>query len=74
MITSYEIAMNDISFLKKINWKAMVVDEAHRLKNNESKFFKLSYTIKSGFKMLLTGTPLQNNIGELFNLIEFICP
>ena len=66
--------MNDISFLKKINWKALIVDEAHRLKNNESKFFKTSQTIKSGFKMLLTGTPLQNNIGELFNLIEFICP
>ena len=52
----------------------MVVDEAHRLKNSESKFFKVSQTIKTKYKVLLTGTPLQNNLMELINLIEFICP
>lgn len=52
----------------------MVIDEAHRLKNNESKFFKMASTIKTKHKLLLTGTPLQNNIMELINLIEFICP
>ena len=40
MITSYDIALHDITYLKKINWELMIVDEAHRLKNNESKFFK----------------------------------
>lgn len=52
----------------------MVIDEAHRLKNNESKFFKESFTFKTEFKILLTGTPLQNNINELINLIAFISP
>lgn len=42
LITSYETAIIDANILKKINWECMVVDEAHRLKNNESKFFKVS--------------------------------
>lgn len=42
LITSYETAVIDSNILKKINWECMVVDEAHRLKNNESKFFKVS--------------------------------
>ena len=42
LITSYEIAIIDANILKKIHWECMVVDEAHRLKNNESKFFKVS--------------------------------
>ena len=58
LITSYETAVIDSNILKKINWECMVVDEAHRLKNNESKFFKVSQTIKTKYKVLLTGTPL----------------
>lgn len=42
LITSYETAIIDANILKKIHWECMVVDEAHRLKNNESKFFKVS--------------------------------
>ncbi|KAL4501101.1 hypothetical protein ABPG73_013839 [Tetrahymena malaccensis] len=74
LITSYDTAINDAHFLRKIQWECLVVDEAHRLKNNESKFFKISSTIQTRHKVLLTGTPLQNNILELLNLIEFICP
>lgn len=51
-----------------------MVDEAHRLKNSESKFFKVSSQFTTDHKILLTGTPLQNNILELINLIEFIAP
>jgi SNF2 family DNA or RNA helicase len=58
LITSYENAMNDTRYLKKINWECFVIDEAHRLKNNESKFFRESFLLKTQFKLLLTGTPL----------------
>jgi SNF2 family DNA or RNA helicase len=74
VITSYDTAINDIYTLKRIYWECLVVDEAHRLKNNESKFFKTSQMIRTKHKVLLTGTPLQNNIIELLNLIEFITP
>lgn len=68
------MAIQDFKFFKKITWDVIIIDEAHRLKNNESKLFKLSFTFYSNFKILLTGTPLQNNIMELINLIEFINP
>lgn len=58
LITSYDTAINDAHFLRKIKWECLVVDEAHRLKNNESKFFKISSTISTKHKVLLTGTPL----------------
>ena len=74
LITSYEMAMLECKFLKKIWWEVMVIDEAHRLKNNDSKFFRMSMEYTTKFKILLTGTPLQNNIMELINLIEFISP
>jgi len=74
LITSYEMAMQECKFLKKICWEVMIIDEAHRLKNNDSKFFKITMEYITKFKILLTGTPLQNNIMELINLIEFISP
>lgn len=60
--------------IRKIKWKCLVVDEAHRLKNNDSRFFKVCSSFSCSHIILLTGTPLQNNILELINLIEFIAP
>jgi SNF2 family DNA or RNA helicase len=65
LITSYDTAISDLNVFKKISWECLVVDEAHRLKNNDSKFFKTSQQISTKFKVLLTGTPLQNNIIEV---------
>jgi SNF2 family DNA or RNA helicase len=74
LVTGYESAMIDLKFLKRINWQVIVTDEAQRLKNNESKFFKMSRLLKTRQKILLTGTPIQNSIMELINLIDFINP
>ena len=52
----------------------LVVDEAHRLKNNQSKFFRILSSYSIGHKLLLTGTPLQNNLEELFHLLNFLSP
>jgi len=51
LITSYDTAINDAH----LKWECLIVDEAHRLKNNESKFFKISSTIPTKHKVLLTG-------------------
>ena len=55
-------------------WEVLIVDEGHRLKNNESKLFLLLNTFSFSFRVLLTGTPLQNNVGEMYNLLNFLEP
>ncbi|KAL7671473.1 hypothetical protein ACOME3_006369 [Neoechinorhynchus agilis] len=74
LLTSYELVSLDHSCLGSVDWEVLVVDEAHRLKNNQSRFFKTltDFTIKR--KVLLTGTPLQNNLEELYHLLNFLSP
>ncbi|XP_025415393.1 chromodomain-helicase-DNA-binding protein Mi-2 homolog isoform X3 [Sipha flava] len=74
LLTSYELISIDAPLLGSIEWAVLVVDEAHRLKSNQSKFFRLlaGYNIRN--KLLLTGTPLQNNLEELFHLLNFLTP
>nr|XP_043628386.1 probable ATP-dependent DNA helicase CHR12 [Erigeron canadensis] len=75
LITHYDLIMRDKSFLKKIPWYYMVVDEGHRLKNSES---VLAKTLVSGYqirrRLLLTGTPIQNTLQELWSLLNFLLP
>ncbi|KAJ5779623.1 Zinc finger PHD-type [Penicillium paradoxum] len=76
VIASYE-SMSDGEakrVLGSVNWAGLVVDEGQRLKNDKSILYERLRQMKFGFKVLLTGTPLQNNIRELFNLIQFIDP
>lgn len=72
LLTSYELISIDQSCLGSIDWSILVVDEAHRLKSNQSKFFKVLATYNIAYKLLLTGTPLQNNLEELFHLLNFL--
>ncbi|XP_029931959.1 chromodomain-helicase-DNA-binding protein 3 isoform X4 [Myripristis murdjan] len=74
LLTSYELVTIDQTSLKSIEWACLVVDEAHRLKNNQSKFFRRLNDYKIDHKLLLTGTPLQNNLEELFHLLNFLTP
>ncbi|XP_059623678.1 ATP-dependent DNA helicase DDM1-like [Cornus florida] len=75
IITSYEVALNDAKkHLRHYNWKYIVVDEGHRLKNSECKLFKALKLLPVENKLLLTGTPLQNNLAELWSLLNFILP
>ncbi|XP_058876849.1 chromodomain-helicase-DNA-binding protein 3 isoform X1 [Acipenser ruthenus] len=74
LLTSYELVTIDQAALGSINWACLVVDEAHRLKNNQSKFFRILNGYKIDHKLLLTGTPLQNNLEELFHLLNFLTP
>ncbi|XP_047063817.1 ATP-dependent DNA helicase DDM1-like isoform X1 [Lolium rigidum] len=74
IITSYEMAMSDAKFLAHYNWKYVVVDEGHRLKNSKCKLLRELKRIPMANKLLLTGTPLQNNLAELWSLLNFILP
>lgn len=74
LLTSYELISIDAALLSSVEWAVLVVDEAHRLKNNQSKFFRVLNSYNLRYKLLLTGTPLQNNLEELFHLLNFLCP
>ena len=71
-ITSYEIAMNDQPAFRKVRWLYIVVDEGHRLKNMHCRLIKSLKQYTSSNRLLLTGTPLQNNLDELWSLLNFL--
>ncbi|MED6155675.1 ATP-dependent DNA helicase ddm1 [Stylosanthes scabra] len=75
VITSYEIALNDArKHLRHYPWKYLVVDEGHRLKNSKCKLVKELKWINAQNRLLLSGTPLQNDLAELWSLLNFILP
>jgi superfamily II DNA/RNA helicase len=74
LLTSYEMICMDGTLLGSVDWHVLVIDEAHRLKSNQSKFFKVLSEYPIRYKVLLTGTPLQNNLEELFHLLNFLRP
>ena len=74
IVTSYEIVLADIKNFQKFQWKYIVVDEGHRLKNMNCKLIRELRTLRSDNKLLLTGTPLQNNLTELWSLLNFLLP
>ncbi|XP_078180627.1 protein CHROMATIN REMODELING 4-like [Carex rostrata] len=74
LLTTYEMVLADASYLRNVPWEVLIVDEGHRLKNSSSKLFSLLNTFSFQHRVLLTGTPLQNNIGEMYNLLNFLQP
>ncbi|KAI4095743.1 MAG: hypothetical protein LQ344_001460 [Seirophora lacunosa] len=72
--TSYEICMRDKKYLANYQWKFIVVDEGHRLKNFNCKLVKELKQYPADSRMILTGTPLQNNLTELWSLLNFLLP
>lgn len=75
LLTTYEYIIKDRPILSKIKWFHMIIDEGHRMKNSNS---KLSATISTyyhtRFRLILTGTPLQNNLSELWAMLNFVLP
>ncbi|KAK6139067.1 hypothetical protein DH2020_027190 [Rehmannia glutinosa] len=70
LITHYDLIIRDKAFLRKIHWHYLIVDEGHRLKNYDC---VLARTLVSG-RLLLTGTPIQNSLQELWSLLNFLLP
>lgn len=73
-VTTYEICNLDRNVFNKFAWSYLIIDEAHRLKNEASIFSKTVRTLETRFRLLLTGTPLQNNLHELWALLNYLVP
>ncbi|XP_076126926.1 putative global transcription activator SNF2L2 isoform X4 [Alosa pseudoharengus] len=75
LITTYEYIIKDKHILAKIRWKYMIVDEGHRMKNHHCKLTQVLNThYVAPRRLLLTGTPLQNKLPELWALLNFLLP
>ena len=75
LLTTYEYIIKDRPILSKIKWTHMIVDEGHRMKNANSKLSStLSTYYVTRYRLILTGTPLQNNLPELWALLNFVLP
>jgi SWI/SNF-related matrix-associated actin-dependent regulator of chromatin subfamily A member 5 len=73
-VTTYEICNIEKSVLGKFAWNYFIIDEAHRLKNEASSFSKTVRAFETRFPLLLTGTPLQNSLHELWALLNCLVP
>ncbi|KAG0362278.1 SNF2 family N-terminal domain-containing protein [Gamsiella multidivaricata] len=73
-LTSYDICLLEKTHLKKFAWQYIVIDEAHRIKNENSQLSQIIRTFNSKNRLLITGTPLQNNLHELWALLNFLLP
>ncbi|XP_062547170.1 chromodomain-helicase-DNA-binding protein 1 isoform X2 [Armigeres subalbatus] len=74
ILTTYEILLKDKTFLGSVSWAVLLVDEAHRLKNDDSLLYKALEEFDTNYRLLITGTPLQNSLKELWALLHFIMP
>lgn len=74
LVTSYDYILLDADFLRTIKWQVLAVDEAHRLKNRESQLYGKLFGFNTPCKVLITGTPIQNNLAELSALLDFLNP
>lgn len=74
LITSYQLVLQDQQVLKRRNWHYMILDEAHNIKNFRSQRWQALLTFRTRARLLLTGTPLQNNLTELWSLLFFLMP
>ncbi|KAF8567020.1 hypothetical protein P879_05914 [Paragonimus westermani] len=74
VLTTYEVAMRDSNFLQNVHFKGLIVDEGQRLKNPATRLYGKLSKLSTGLRLLVTGTPLQNRISELWALLHFILP
>ena len=74
VITSYQLILQDAAAFKMRAWQYLILDEAHNIKNFKSQRWQTMLTLRTERRLLLTGTPLQNNIDELWSLLYFLMP
>ncbi|KAG1371207.1 Chromatin-remodeling complex ATPase [Cocos nucifera] len=73
-VTSFEMAIKEKNALRCFSWRYVIIDEAHRIKNENSLLSKTMRLYNTNYRLLITGTPLQNNLHELWSLLNFLLP
>jgi len=74
ILTSYALLYRDSKTLEKIDWQGIVLDEAQNIKNPQSKQSQAVRQLKAGFRIALTGTPVENRLSELWAILDFLNP
>ena len=74
VITSYDTARNDVETLRRYEWHYIILDEGHIIKNGRTKLAQAIKTLRSAHRLILSGTPIQNNVLELWSLFDFLMP
>ncbi len=74
LITSYQLVVSDVAYFQKMKWQYMILDEAQAIKSSQSSRWKSLLGFHCRNRLLLTGTPIQNNMQELWALLHFIMP
>ncbi|HOW15099.1 DEAD/DEAH box helicase, partial [Methanosarcina sp.] len=74
VISSYGLLQRDVKFLKGVPWSGIVLDEAQNIKNPETKQAKAARALEADYRIALTGTPVENNVGDLWSIMEFLNP
>ena len=74
LLTTYEVLLNEVPLLSSMKWENIIVDEGHRMKSTSSKLLSSLLKFQSRHRLVLTGTPLQNHIRELWSILHFLAP
>ena len=74
VLTSYGLLQRDIEFLRERPWRGITLDEAQYIKNPETAQARAAHTLKADYRFALTGTPVENHIGDLWSIMEFLNP
>uniref|UniRef100_A0A8C6ULC0 BTAF1 RNA polymerase II, B-TFIID transcription factor-associated n=1 Tax=Neogobius melanostomus TaxID=47308 RepID=A0A8C6ULC0_9GOBI len=74
VVASYDVVRNDIDFFKNIKFNYCILDEGHVIKNGKTKLSKAIKQLAANFRLILSGTPIQNNVLELWSLFDFLMP
>ncbi|MEA3466916.1 MAG: DEAD/DEAH box helicase [Thermodesulfobacteriota bacterium] len=74
LLCSYGLLQKEAEKLQQITWQAVVLDEAQAIKNRQTKRSRAAMSLKAGFRLITTGTPIENHLGELWTLFNFLTP
>lgn len=74
LLTTYGLLTTEVTLLSGRQWNVVLLDEAHFIKNKDTKMSKAAMLLNAGFRLLLTGTPIQNHLSEIWNLFQFANP
>jgi len=74
VISSYALLQRDFETLKEVAWAGVILDEAQNVKNPETKQARAAQGLQAGYRIALTGTPVENNVGDLWSIMEFLNP